>query len=292
MYAIIQSEQGQDSIGVNGVCRCLKVSRSAYLEWLRAQPKPEDQFEAAVRGEIRKVAAELPFYGYRRMTKELHHREIKANHKLVFRLMRVENLLCRKRKFRLCTTDSNHNLRVYPNLAKGLMVAAVNQLWVADITYIRLEREFVYLAAVIDVFSRRCIGWALSRDIDTRLALAALDKALTERSGADLTGLIHHSDRGVQYASQEYVERLQAHSIQISMSRTGNPYDNAFAESFMKTLKYEEVHMQEYMDFDDAYRNIRTFIEEVYNAKRLHSSIGYLSPNEYEKKALLCAEVA
>ena len=206
--------------------------------------------------------------------------------------MRALNLLCRKRKRRICTTDSNHNLTVYPNLAKGLKVTTVNQLWVADITYIRLVKEFVYLAVVLDVYSRRCIGWCLSRTIDARLSLDALNMAFNERHESDLTGLIHHSDRGVQYACQDYVIQLIAHGILVSMSRSGNPYDNAYAESFMKTIKYEEVYLQEYMDFDDAYQNIRTFIVEVYNAKRLHSGIGYLAPDVYEKKALLCAEVA
>jgi len=292
MYAIIQSENGKDGIDIRSACRCLTVSKSAYHDWSKTETKPKNQLEMKAKDEIQKVATEFPSYGYRPMTHELRHRGMHFSYKRIRRLMKALNLQIRKRKYRICTTDSNHNLRVYPNLAKGLEVTGLNQLWVADITYIRLVKEFVYLAVVLDIFSRRCIGWALSRDIDTRLSLDALDMALKERAGADLSALIHHSDRGVQYASQEYVNRLKAHGILVSMSRSGNPYDNAYAESFMKTLKYEEVYMQEYETFEDAHQNVRTFIVEVYNAKRLHSGIGYLAPDVYEKQALLCAEIA
>jgi len=245
-----------------------------------------------LRAQIQDIALSYPYYGYRRITAELGNQGTFVNRKRVLRLMHEDNLIKVKKLFKPQTTDSNHTLRVYPNLIRCLEVSGLNQLWVADITYIRLEREFVYLSAILDRFSRRCIGWALSRNIDTQLTLDALDKALTNRQGTDLTGLIHHSDQGVQYASKDYIDRLTRHCIKPSMSRRGNPYDNAYAESFMKTLKYEEVHMQEYMNYDDAYQNIRTFIEEVYNAKRLHSSIGYITPNECEKRALICAQVA
>ena len=193
------------------------------------------------------------------------------------------NLLCIRKKFKPVTTNSNHKLQVYPNLAKKMTLTEINQLWVADITYVQLVREFIYLAVIIDVFSRKCIGWELDRSIDTQLTLNALHRALKNRWSKGLKGLVHHSDQGVQYASQAYVDCLRDHSIQISMSRRGNPYDNAFAESFIKTLKYEEIYLKEYDTFGEAYKNIENFIEEVYNKKRLHSSIGYLPPDEFER---------
>lgn len=280
--------QEQNLTSISRACHALGVSRSGYGLWLRRKPQPNPG-EMDLRAQIQDIALEHPYYGYRRITFELRNRGTTVNRKRVLRLMHEDNLIRVKTLFKPQTTNSNHTLRVYPNLTRGLEVTGLNQIWVADITYIRLEREFVYLAAVLDRFSRRCVGWALSRYIDTQLTLDALDKALACRQGTNLSGLIHHSDQGVQYASREYVERLKEHGIQPSMSRRGNPYDNAYAESFMKTLKYDEVHMQEYMNFDDAYRNIRTFIEEVYNAKRLHSSIGYTTPNECEKRANLSA---
>lgn len=278
--------QTQSTVSISRACQTTGVSRSGYSLWLRRQPLQPNPEEMNLQAKIQEVAVAHVRYGYRRITAELRNQGITVNRKRVLRLMRADNLLCSRKVFKPQTTDSNHTLKVYPNLAKNLEVTALNQLWVADITYIRLEREFVYLAAVLDIFSRRCIGWALSRIIDTQLTLEAVDKALTSRQGMDLSGLIHHSDQGVQYASKDYIDRLMERGIQPSMSRRGNPYDNAFAESFMKTLKHEEVNLQEYMDYDDAYQNIRTFIEEVYNAKRLHSSIGYMAPNEYEKKTI------
>ena len=274
----------QNTVSITGACRQLGVSRSGYSFWLGRRPPHPKLEDVELRAWIQEVAVANVRYGYRRITAELQNRGITVNRKRVLRLMREDNLLCAKKVFKPQTTDSDHCLRVYPNLAKDLEVTGLNRLWVADITYIRLEREFVYLAAVLDAYSRRCIGWSLSQYIDTQLTLTALEEALETRKGADFAGLIHHSDQGVQYASHDYMRRLREYGIQPSMSRRGNPYDNAFAESFIKTLKHEEVNLQEYMNFDDAYQNIRTFIEEVYNAKRLHSSIGYLSPNEYEKK--------
>jgi len=197
--------------------------------------------------------------------------------------MRIDNLLCIKKQFVPKTTDSEHNLPVYPNLARDILIVGINQLWAADITYIRLVREFIYLAVIIDVFSRKCIGWKLGRDIDAKLALSALDMALADRKDMGISDLIHHSDQGVQYASWDYVNRLKDYGINISMSRRGNPYDNAFAESFIKTLKYEEVYLWEYETFDEAHKNIKKFLEVVYNKKRVHSSIGYVTPEEFEK---------
>lgn len=281
MYVLIQRHNNPFSI--NRACSCLGVSRSGYSDWLRRQQScTKDPSEMKLKDEMQKIAVEFSRYGYRRMTKELQRRGFQVNHKRVLRLMREDNLLCAKRLFRPQTTDSEHSLRVYPNLAKDLEVTGLNQLWVADITYIRLIGEFVYLAVIIDVSSRRCIGWDLDRTIDTQLTLNALDMALTNRQDMGLSGLIHHSDQGAQYAANDYVDRLKEYRVRISMGRKGNPYDNAFAESFIKTLKYEEVYLREYESYDEAKRNIREFIEEVYNEKRLHSSIGYLTPNEFE----------
>ena len=195
--------------------------------------------------------------------------------------MREDNLLCiRRRKFVVATTDSKHDRPVYPNLAKGMKLTGINQLWIADITYIRLETEFVYLAVVLDAYSRRVIGWALGRTLEDDLTIAALRMALLLRSPG--SGLVHHSDRGVQYASYAYTEILQRHQIPISMSRKGNPYDNAACESFMKTLKYEEIYRQEYRDLAEAQASIEQFLEKIYNGKRLHSALGYLPPVEFE----------
>jgi putative transposase len=227
---------------------------------------------------------ESPAYGYRRITAELQKRGFSINHKRVLRMMREDNLLCvRQRKF-VVTTDSRHNLPIFTNLAAAIVPNAINQLWVADITYIRLRVEFVYLAVVLDAFSRRVIGWALGRTLEARLATTALAMALAERKPQ--TDLVHHSDRGVQYASQDYTEMLKQHHAQISMSRKGNPYGNAACESFMKTLKYEEVYRNEYRDFQEARASICEFLERVYNQKRLHSALGYLPPAEFENGAV------
>ncbi len=263
-------------------CHALQISHSSYYRWKEDKRLPDPDLE--VREIIQEIALEFPKYGYRRVTEELQRRDSHANHKRVLRIMRQDNLLCVRKRFTPLTTNSNHNYPVYPNLAKDITVTGLNQLWVADITYIRLLQEFVYLAVILDLFSRRVIGWELSRNIDTQLALNALDMAITDRKQFGFTELIHHSDQGVQYASTAYVETLKENGIRVSMSRKGNPYDNAFAESFMKTLKNEEVNMKEYETYNDAYNNIKEFIEEVYNAKRLHSGIGYLPPNEFENK--------
>jgi len=256
------------------------LSRSTIFRHWRAPASTSAKDELELRGQIQQIALEMRSYGYRPITKELHRRGIIVNHKRVLRLMRADNLLCLRRHAFVRTTDSNHTLTVYPNLTRGLALSNINQLWVADITYIRLQREFVYLAVILDAYSRRCIGWALSRHIDTELALAALRMALQTRTVQP--GLMHHSDRGVQYASKDYVALLQEHKIQISMSRTGNPYDNAKAERFMRTLKYEEVHMNDYETLPEVLASVRHFIEAVYNRKRLHSAIGYLPPVEFE----------
>lgn len=272
-------------IPISNACSALKFSRSNFYKW-----KNKDQQEDLnkhLRKEIQGIALEFPFYGYRRVSKELGRRELLVNRKKVLRLMREDNLICRRKKaFRPVTTQSNHNYNIYPNLIKNIKVTGLNQVWVVDITYIRLLNEFIYLAAITDIFSRKCVGWSLGRDIDTLLTLDALKMALANREWIGLSKLIHHSDRGVQYASNDYVELLQKKGIKISMSRSGNPYDNAFAESFNKTLKVEEVYINEYENFEEALKNIKYFIEIVYNKKRLHSSIGYIPPEEFEKEVL------
>lgn len=286
--SIEKEQENENHLSISRACSALGVSRDGYYGWVerKQSPNPQDPYEMDLRNEIQEIAVEFPCYGYRRISRELDRRGYDVNHKRVLRLMREDNLLCIKKRFIPRTTDSDHTLQVYPNLAKDLNVSAINQLWVADITYIRLVKEFVYLAVIMDVFSRKCIGWELSRDIDTQLTLNALDMALTNRKNMDPSGLVHHSDQGVQYASNDYIDQLNKNNIQISMGRKGNPYDNAFAESFIKTLKYEEVYLKEYESFNDAYGNIENFIEGVYNEKRLHSSIGYLPPNEFERKSI------
>ena len=262
----------------------MDVSRSGYYYWQLRSSLPEIKDETKER--IKEICTDFSKYGYRRVTKQLHRDGKIINTKKERRIMKEEKLVVRKKRYKPITTQSNHSLQTYPNLAKNFTPTGVNQLWVADITYIRLQYEFVYLAAITDVFSRRSVGWALSRNIDTQLALSALNKAIQLRGKENVIGCIHHSDQGVQYAAMAYVEKLREHDMLASMSRKGNCYDNAFAETFFKTLKYEEVLMNEYQTFDDAYQNIKRFIEEVYNKKRLHSSIGYVPPEEFENKML------
>jgi transposase InsO family protein len=255
------------------------LSRAGYYRW--RVPPLILPVEMELRDHMQQVALESPAYGYRRITAELQRRGFEINHKRVLRLMREDNLLCLRRRSFVVTTDSNHNLRIYPNLAKDITPTIINRLWVADITYIRLRREFIYLAVVLDAFSRRVVGWALGRTLEADLAIAALRMALDERMPSP--SLVHHSDRGVQYASTQYTALLKEHQASISMSRRGNPYDNAACESFMKTLKYEEVYRNEYRDMEDALASIAQFIEQVYNQTRLHSALGYLPPAEFEQ---------
>jgi putative transposase len=255
-----------------------RVSRSGFYRFDDADPEPDPDMD--LRDAIQKIAVEWPAYGRPRMTKELRERGWTVNPKRVHRLMREDNLLCvRKRKF-VITTDSKHTRKVYPNLARDMVLTAINQLWRADITYIRLCDEFVFLAVILDAYSRRVIGWALDRTMEDALTLAALRMALAHR--AFEPGLVHHSDRGSQYASNDYTDLLRTHGIEISMSRKGNPWDNAACESFIKTLKYEEVLRNEYRDLADARASIREFLEKIYNRKRLHSALGYMPPARFE----------
>jgi transposase InsO family protein len=231
---------------------------------------------------VQRLALAYRHYGYRRIAAQLRREGWAVNHKRVLRLMREDNLLClRLRPFIPVTTDSRHGWRVVPNLARGMALSGLDQLWVADITYIRLREEFAYLAIVLDAFSRRVVGWALATHLQASLATAALDMALAARRPAP-GSLIHHSDRGVQYACGDYTALLAAHDIQPSMSRVGNPYDNAKAESFMKTLKQEEVDGSAYRDADEARREIGAFLEQIYNRQRLHSALAYRPPAEFE----------
>lgn len=264
---------------MNRLCQITGVSRAGYYRFRRRhESRPASM---TLRNQLQHIALRWPAYGYRRVHAELVRQGWKVNHKRVLRLMRNDNLLCvRRRKF-LFTTDSRHGLPIYPNLAEGLVVTSIDQLWVADITYIRLQREFVYLAVLLDAFSRRCLGWALQRSLEAILALKALRMALQYRRPKP--GLVHHSDRGVQYASRDYTAELQQHGIRISMSRTASPYDNAQAESFMKTLKYEEVYRTEYRSLEDARTSIGEFLDKIYNRERLHSALAYRPPLEFER---------
>ena len=273
MYRVIDHKAS--SLSVRDSCDLARVPRSGYYR----QQQPEPSGDPLV-AEVRDICQDHTRYGYRRVTRELHRRSIQVNHKRVLALMRKENLLCRKRRKFFHTTDSRHTLRIYPNLVPSVAVTGPHQLWVADITYVHLRNGFAYLAVMLDAFSRRAIGWAISAHIDTSLSLAALRMALTTRPV--LPGLVHHSDRGVQYASTEYIALLTSKNIAISMSRKGNPYDNAKAESFIKTLKTEEVDLNEYTTLEEARTNIEHFIDRVYNHKRLHSSLGYVPPAEFE----------
>ncbi len=282
VYAEIQAwaQQRQGKLTVERMCYLAQVSRAGYYRNLAVADPPRE--DMTVRQAIHEIVLQhRRRYGIRRVTKTLRGRGLIVNHKRVERMMREDNLLAiRRRKF-ILTTDSHHELRVYLNLAARMELTAINQLWVADITYIQLRTEFVYLAVVLDRFSRRVVGWALDRTLAARLAVTALRQAIDSRKPQP--GLVHHSDRGVQYASQEYVDLLQAHHIEPSMSRPANPYDNAACESFMKTLKVEEIYCTQYQDLEDLSAHIEEFIDNYYNRCRLHSALGYKSPEEFEK---------
>jgi putative transposase len=259
------------------------LARSTYYH-SQQQSMEAQKAEADLRDRIEQIVVEHARYGYRRVTYQLRREGYKINHKRVARIMREQSLQCQVKRRWVKTTDSNHGYRIYPNLIKELEIKGRNQVWVADITYIRILTGFLYLAVVLDLYSRKVIGWALSEQIDARLTLAALRMALEERGLGE--GCIHHSDRGVQYACHAYVEELEAAKMRISMARKGNPYDNAAAESFMKTLKYEEVYLWDYQSVEDVKRRIPYFLEAVYNQKRLHSALGYVTPEEFEQAEL------
>lgn len=262
----------------------MRIPRSTFYYQDKEKPFRQLKAEADLRDEIEKICLDWPCYGYRRVTKQLHREGWPVNHKRVLRMMRENELLCRVRRRGVRTTNSNHSHPVFPNLIQDLLITSINQVWVSDITYIRLPAVFVYLAVILDLYSRRVIGYHLSRHLDTSLTLGALRLAISERDPA--SGCIHHSDQGVQYACSDYVKELLDYDFKISMARRGNPYENAVCESFIKTLKDEEVYLWEYKTMEDAERRICHFIKDVYNEKRLHSSLGYCPPNEFEERLL------
>jgi putative transposase len=269
----------QTHLSVESMCRLAQVSRAGfYRHWRQREPRAE---QTELRAEVQRIAlTHRRNYGYRRVTEQLRDEGWAVNRKRIARLMAEDNLLCLRRRF-AATTDSGHELRVHLNLAAGMELTGIDQLWVADITYIRLAEQFVYLAVVLDAYSRRVVGWALDERLDAALAVAALRQAIDARQPA--SGLVHHSDRGVQYASAAYAELLAAHGIVPSMSRPANPYDNAQCESFMKTLKQEEIYTRRYRDRADLEAHIEQFIERYYNRRRLHSALDYRTPEDFER---------
>jgi transposase InsO family protein len=273
-------EQTAKELPVQRLCELADVPRASFYRAREPKAEAAPDLNARVLQEIRSICEEMPFYGGPRVTAELRRRGFLVNHKRVSGLMRKANLQCRRKRRFVTTTNSKHGYHIFPNLAENVVPMRPDQLWRADITYVRLLQDFVYLAVILDAFSRKVVGWALSRHINAALTLEALEMALASRN---ITAeLMHHSDQGVQYACDEYVKVLREHHITISMSRKANPYDNAMAESFMKTVKVEEVYINEYLTFTDAFANIEHFIEIVYNQRRLHSSLGYRTPQEIE----------
>ena len=275
---MMQPEGNRPALNIDAACRLAQISRAGFYR--QHQEHAPKQVETELRDTIQRIALAHRCYGYRPIVAELRKQGLVVNHKRVRRILREDNLLSLRHRC-LITTDSKHPYYVYPNLAGSLTLTGINQLWVADITYIRLREQFLYLAVILDAHSRRVIGWELGQTLEAKLAVAALDRALAARSLSP--GIVHHSDRGIQYCSGEYTQRLEANHFQISMSRKGNPYDNAKAESFMKTFKCEEVYLQNYRDLDHAQTSIQHFLEEVYNEKRLHSALHYQSPVEFEQ---------
>jgi putative transposase len=272
----------QGSLSIERMCALARVSRASFYRSLQEQRPAEEEME--VRSTIQQIALEhRRRYGYRRICAEMRRRGMQVNHKRVLRMMRKDNLLTLRRRRFVVTSDSSHKLEVYLNLARRMKLSGMDQLWVADITYIRLKAEFVYLAVILDAFSRKVVGWALDRTLANRLTISALDRAIAQRGPRP--GLVHHSDRGLQYARGEYVAVLEKSGMVPSMSRPANPYDNASCESFMKTLKREEIYANRYDNLEHLRANIEEFIEQYYNRQRLHSALGYRSPEEFERQS-------
>jgi len=272
----------QGGLTIERMCELSRVSRASFYRSLKERGPAEEETE--VRSVVQRIALEhRRRYGYRRICAELRRRGMQVNHKRVLRMMRKDNLLALRRRRFVVTTNSNHKFEVYLNLARRMKLSGQDQLWVADITYIRLKAEFVYLAVILDAFSRKVVGWALDRTMASRLTIAALEQAIAQRQPRP--GLVHHSDRGLQYARSEYVDVLEKHGIVPSMSRPANPYDNASCESFMKTLKREEIYTNRYDTLEQLRTNIEEFVDEYYNRQRLHSALGYRSPDEFEQQS-------
>lgn len=277
MMRLIRSERdGGSPMTLAQMCRALNVSRASFYRWM--QPKIDRDMD--IRAAMHDAALENPWYGYRPMRHELRRRGFTVNEKRVRRLMRLDNLVATRRSLRRYLISKRHGLPRYENLAKGVNLSGLNRLWIADLTYVRLRNAFIFVAIILDAFSRRCIGWAIAEHMRADLTIEALNMAIRQRRPK--AGLIHHSDQGVQYAALEYIAILLDLGIVPSMSRAGTPTDNATCERFMKTLKYEEVLVKEYATADDAARSISHFIEIVYNRKRLHSALGYVPPAEFE----------
>ena len=281
-HAVIeQAWQEKQPISIRHLCELLQVNRAWYYASKHAlTPPSKREEEAALRDAIEQIILDFSRYGYRRVPHALQPEGWKVNHKRVLRIMHEELLLCQIKRHFVQTTHSHHPFPMYANLVNGQTPETLERIWVVDLMYIRLKSEFVYLATILDAYLCPCIGWNLSPRIDTNLALGALEKALATREVTP--GLIHHSDRGVQYARIASTQRLLSMGVQISMSAKGNAYDNAKAESFFKTLKQEEVYLKQYQTFEEASTTIGQFIEDVYNTKRLHSSLGYVPPLEFE----------
>lgn len=282
-----------EGVTVTSLCRTLSVSRSGYYGYLESKnsmAKIKKEQEEIIKNQMEQIALKFPRYGYRRITRELVRRGFTINHKPVLRIMSENDLLCQHKKKFVVTTDSNHDLKIYPNLLRfknqngdweKFVVTNINQVWVSDITYIPLTNgRFVFLAVILDLYSRKVVGWNVGENLSAALVVLALQMAIDERQPA--AGLIHHSDRGVQYCSGEYTSILKTNNFLISMSRKGNPYDNAVCESFNKTLKWDEVKLNEYDSFYEAKLRIDTFIRVTYNGERLHSSLNYRTPDEFE----------
>jgi transposase InsO family protein len=271
----------QGSLSIERMCELARVSRASFYRSLKGQRPVEEETE--VRSAIQQIALEhRRRYGYRRVCAELRRRGMQVNHKRVLRMMRNDNLLAVRRRRFMVTTDSNHKFEVYLNLASRMKLTGIDQLWIADITYIRLQTEFVYVAVILDAFSRKVVGWALDRTLANRLTLKALEQAIVQRRPPP--GLVHHSDRGLQYARGEYVGILEKYGLVPSLSRPANPYDNASCESFIKTLKREEIYANRYENLEHLRTNIEEFIEKYYNRQRLHSALGYRPPEEFERE--------
>jgi transposase InsO family protein len=279
LYELVKNKG--ESVGCANACEAIGVSRSGYAAWaVRVAPSVDVGLLKAIH-----EAAKNPRYGYRRVAVELRGQDYIISPKRVLEIMRCEGLTCKKKAFKPKTTNSDHAFKKYPNLVKNLKETSLNQVWVGDITYIWAGEKFAYLATILDRYSRKCLGWALGRTLEATVALRALENAYHCRNGQALDGLIHHTDAGVQYACDAYVASLQRRGIVISMNEEGDPRENAFAESFNKTVKYEEAYLTEYDSFEEAEAGITRFIK-WYNKKRLHSSIGYRPPDEFEEEYL------